>query len=182
MKSACSFICLRTQCHQLFNYLPLDKTQGLGPPSNYIFSYCMCHMCCDFFVNSKLSMTGSLSLQFPWLFRSYPSCQSKTGKIGQMAGTASIPFQWETWDRAPVILPLSYSGDRDQENLGSDPAWENSSRNPNSKKPFIKKRWWSGSSGWPWVSNLSTAKKRNLEVSSRLAFFSLARMESTGST
>jgi hypothetical protein len=34
----------------------------------------------------------------------------------------------------------SYSGGRDQEDCGSKPAWENSSKDPISKKPFTKKK------------------------------------------
>jgi hypothetical protein len=33
----------------------------------------------------------------------------------------------------------SYSGGRDQEDLGSKPAWANSSQNPILKKTFMKK-------------------------------------------
>jgi hypothetical protein len=39
----------------------------------------------------------------------------------------------------------SYSGGRDQEDLGSRPVQANSSRDPISNKPITKKGWWSGS-------------------------------------
>jgi hypothetical protein len=41
----------------------------------------------------------------------------------------------------------SYSGGRDQEDLGLKPAWANSLQDPISKKPIIKKDLWSSSSG-----------------------------------
>jgi hypothetical protein len=41
----------------------------------------------------------------------------------------------------------SYSGGKDQEDHSLKPAQENSLRDPISKKPNIKKDWWSGSSG-----------------------------------
>jgi hypothetical protein len=39
----------------------------------------------------------------------------------------------------------SYSEGRDQEDLGSKPAWTNSSKDPVSKIPITKKGWWNGS-------------------------------------
>jgi hypothetical protein len=39
----------------------------------------------------------------------------------------------------------SYSGGRDKEDLGSMPAWANSSQDPISKKPISKNGWWCGS-------------------------------------
>jgi hypothetical protein len=39
-----------------------------------------------------------------------------------------------------------YSGGRDQEDCSSKPAQATSSQDPTSKKTFIKKGWWSGSS------------------------------------
>jgi hypothetical protein len=54
----------------------------------------------------------------------------------------------------------SYSGGRGQEDCGSKPAWENSSRDPIFKKPFTK----IGLVEWLKVkalsSSLSTAKKK----------------------
>jgi hypothetical protein len=43
--------------------------------------------------------------------------------------------------RVPVAHACnpSYPGGRDQENCGSKPAWANSSQDPISKKPFIKR-------------------------------------------
>jgi hypothetical protein len=41
------------------------------------------------------------------------------------------------------------SGGRDQEDHGSKPAPANSLRDPNSKKPFTKKEWWSHASLGP---------------------------------
>jgi hypothetical protein len=40
----------------------------------------------------------------------------------------------------------SYSGGKDQEDLGLKPAWVNSSRDPILKNPSQKYGWWSGSS------------------------------------
>jgi hypothetical protein len=45
----------------------------------------------------------------------------------------------------------SFSGGRNQEDRGSKPAQVNSLWDPISKKPFIKKGWWSGSMSRPWV-------------------------------
>jgi hypothetical protein len=45
----------------------------------------------------------------------------------------------------------TYPGGRDQEDHGLKPAWANSSWDPVSKIPNIKKGWWSGSKCRPWV-------------------------------
>jgi hypothetical protein len=49
--------------------------------------------------------------------------------------------------RKPVAhaCNLSYSGSRDQEDQGSDPAQANSLRDFILRKPITKKGWWSGS-------------------------------------
>jgi hypothetical protein len=52
-----------------------------------------------------------------------------------------------------------YSGGRDQEDLGSESAWANSSQDPILRKPSQKKGWWSGSR-FRLSTNASTAKKR----------------------
>jgi hypothetical protein len=54
----------------------------------------------------------------------------------------------------------SYLGGRDQEDRGSKPVWGNSSRDPISKIPIIKKGWWSGSRCSPWVQALVPQKKK----------------------
>jgi hypothetical protein len=49
------------------------------------------------------------------------------------------------WKKKSSQVPVahacnpSYSGGRDQEDLGSKPAWANSSQNPILKKTFMKK-------------------------------------------
>jgi hypothetical protein len=52
-----------------------------------------------------------------------------------------VPSEEETQSRVPVAhsCDLSYSGDRDQEDHGSKPAQENSSRDPISKNPSQKR-------------------------------------------
>jgi hypothetical protein len=49
--------------------------------------------------------------------------------------------------QAPVAHACnpSYSGDRDQEDCGSRPAWAKSLRDPILEIPITKKGWWSGS-------------------------------------
>jgi hypothetical protein len=47
--------------------------------------------------------------------------------------------------KAGNVCNPSYSGGRDQEDLGLKPAWANSSRDPILKKPITKKSWWSDS-------------------------------------
>jgi hypothetical protein len=57
---------------------------------------------------------------------------------------------WQTEDASFPSVPAkelvlvfnpNYSGDRDQEDRGSNPAWANSSQDPISKKPFTKNCW-----------------------------------------
>jgi hypothetical protein len=56
-----------------------------------------------------------------------------------------VPIKNTTASWVPVAHACSYSEGRDQGNCGSKPAWANSSRDPISKKPIIKKCWWSDS-------------------------------------
>jgi hypothetical protein len=60
-----------------------------------------------------------------------------------------------------VLIILSYSGGRDQEDHGLKPAWANSSSRPYLEKPFTK----IGLVEWLMVkalnSNPSTKKKKN---------------------
>jgi hypothetical protein len=49
-----------------------------------------------------------------------------------------------SWALVAHICNPSYSGGRDQEDHCLKPAWGNSSQDPISKKPIIKKGWWSG--------------------------------------
>jgi hypothetical protein len=53
----------------------------------------------------------------------------------------------------------NYSGGRNQEDHSSKPAWENSLRDPISKKPFTEKGWWSGSNCRLWVQTSALQKK-----------------------
>jgi hypothetical protein len=57
------------------------------------------------------------------------------------------------------LMPV-ISGGRDQEYVCWKPAWANSSGDPTSKKPTIKKGWWSGSRCRPWVQTPVPQKKR----------------------
>jgi hypothetical protein len=54
----------------------------------------------------------------------------------------------------------SYSGGRDQEDLGMKPAQANSLRDPISKKLITKKGCWSGSSVGPEFNTTTTKKKK----------------------
>jgi hypothetical protein len=58
----------------------------------------------------------------------------------------------------------SCSGGKDQEHCGSKPAWANSSWDPISKQPIIKKDWWSGSSCRPWVWTPVLQKKKETNI------------------
>jgi hypothetical protein len=59
---------------------------------------------------------------------------------------ASLRIIWSQALVAHACNP-SYSGDRDQEDGSSKPAWANSSRDLILKKTYHKTGWWSGSSG-----------------------------------
>jgi hypothetical protein len=54
----------------------------------------------------------------------------------------------------------SYSGGRDQQNHCSKPAQANSSQDPISKEPIVRKGWWSSSRCRPWVQTLVPQKKK----------------------
>jgi hypothetical protein len=53
----------------------------------------------------------------------------------------------------------NYSGGRDQEDLGSKPAWANNSQDTISKNSSQKKGWWSGSRYKALSSSPTTEKK-----------------------
>jgi hypothetical protein len=61
----------------------------------------------------------------------------------------------------------SYSGGRDQEDQGSKSTWKNTSPDPISKIPNMKKGWWNGSRCRLWVQvpvlPNNNNKKKNLE-------------------
>jgi hypothetical protein len=76
------------------------------------------------------------------------SCIKKDIKLGHWYDLKICNLKIKRRNQTPVtnICNPSYSGGRDQEDLGSKPAWANSSWDPISKKPFFKKKgWWSGS-------------------------------------
>jgi hypothetical protein len=56
-------------------------------------------------------------------------------------------------NRVPVAHACnpSYSGDRDQEDHGSNPAQANSSSRSYLKKPSINKGWWNALRRRPWI-------------------------------
>jgi hypothetical protein len=63
---------------------------------------------------------------------------------------ASLGYIGRTWlkEKANIVTHAynpSYSGGRDQVDLGSKSAWANRSHDPISKKHITKKGWWSGS-------------------------------------
>jgi hypothetical protein len=81
------------------------------------------------------------------------------GKLGAQGAGHSTEGQFSRAPAAPTCNP-SYSGGRDQEDLGLKPARKNSSWDPISIKTLHKKSWWSGSRCRPWVQSLVLYKQQ----------------------
>jgi hypothetical protein len=96
---------------------------------------------------------------------------------GQMFWRRAMPTQQQwvhrrTLGRAQVAHTCnpSYSGDRDQEDWSSKPAWANSLRDSILKKHITEKGWWSGSRCRSWVqtpvpqkTKMKTKQNKNRE-------------------